>query len=607
MFLLSLLLFLMQSVLPAATFHVRSGGMDGEGRNGSQSQPWATLAYAIEKTESGTGNTVKLGPGVFSESGTIKVPVGVSIVGAGVDSTTLTLSSGIGPILRFLSYDRTEGDQTVRDLRFDGKNRTIETAIKNDKRHNFTVVGCAFDRFAKEALHIQGDRDHGWKYLPQESDFVTGIEIADVTFTDCGKGDAYNGGCGGMLLIGFTKDAVIRDVTMTNQTSYAYGIKFSTACAGYNYGLRIHDCTFDIDGKFDIELFNAYNGCEIYNCTLEEISMGGNKVDPGPELDIRIHHNDIIRSYNHTCIELQMADVQVDHNYIVNGGIGIWSAGGTLEHPDGAVYEVRRNYRIHNNVFTSTPEYRDEVHSINIFRTSAVSGDPGPFEIYNNTFYNVKRAVTIGMETENWANKACDIQIKNNIIKNAVSGLCYWIKGHADNAVEDVDMRYNLFENVTKEVVAFGGSISNFTNSDNLVGALGLHETGTKTSPFFEIADAGSPAYDAGVDVGLPFVGEAPDIGAFEFGREDVVVGRGEFSEPGYVNLRHSGPRRYCTGNEKPLSAMPSSTRFYNLRGRSVAPTMTRTGVSTAGSSNGILIRAARDSDARRLLLLNDR
>ncbi len=71
---------------------------------------------------------------------------------------------------------------------------------------------------------------------------------------------------------------------------YSYRIKFTRG--GCNYGIKIYDSYFDSKGKFDIELFN---GCQIYNNTLEEISMASNKIDPGTQQDARIHNNRIIR------------------------------------------------------------------------------------------------------------------------------------------------------------------------------------------------------------------------------------------------------------------------------------------------------------------------
>ena len=34
---------------------------------------------------------------------------------------------------------------------------------------------------------------------------------------------------------------------------------------------------------------------------------------------------------------------------------------------------------------------------------------------------------------------------------------------------------------------------------------------------------AGSQLIDAGVDIGLPFLGKAPDLGAFEFDPDDMI------------------------------------------------------------------------------------
>src|SRR5260221_406885 len=78
-----------QPAVSAANSHyVSTAGNDVSG-DGSASNPWKTLKYAITKVPANQGQAIQLAAGTFIEDGLVEVPVGVSIAGAGKDSTIL--------------------------------------------------------------------------------------------------------------------------------------------------------------------------------------------------------------------------------------------------------------------------------------------------------------------------------------------------------------------------------------------------------------------------------------------------------------------------------------------------------------------------------------
>jgi len=67
---------------------------------------------------------------------------------------------------------------------------------------------------------------------------------------------------------------------------------------------------------------------------------------------------------------------------------------------------------------------------------------------------------------------------------------------------------------------SFHSGVDDSSNSWNLgIDDPGFASTDDTSGDFLRLA-AGSPAIDAGTDVGLAFVGEAPDLGAYEYGSE---------------------------------------------------------------------------------------
>src|SRR6478736_8165736 len=75
----------------AMTFYVSTTGNDAG--NGSAASPWKTLKYAVTKTPANQDYAIMLSAGTFVENGLIEVPLGVSIIGAGIDQTIIKTAS----------------------------------------------------------------------------------------------------------------------------------------------------------------------------------------------------------------------------------------------------------------------------------------------------------------------------------------------------------------------------------------------------------------------------------------------------------------------------------------------------------------------------------
>src|SRR5258706_15547930 len=76
----------------ANVFYVTVTGNDASG-DGTASNPWKTLMYAVTKVAANQGHTIQVGAGTFVENGLVEVPLGVSILGAGKDVTIFKAAS----------------------------------------------------------------------------------------------------------------------------------------------------------------------------------------------------------------------------------------------------------------------------------------------------------------------------------------------------------------------------------------------------------------------------------------------------------------------------------------------------------------------------------
>jgi len=104
---------------------------------GSAVYPWRTLEYACTRTVS--GDVIFIRSGTHNGMGSIsRLPSGVSVEGDGETSvlveTTILLEGGIG-------------NQHITNVKFDGNNKDVFTAIIIDNRHDVILSNCKFVNF----------------------------------------------------------------------------------------------------------------------------------------------------------------------------------------------------------------------------------------------------------------------------------------------------------------------------------------------------------------------------------------------------------------------------------------------------------------------------
>jgi hypothetical protein len=106
--------------------------------------------------------------------------------------------------------------------------------------------------------------------------------------------------------------------------------------------------------------------------------------------------------------------------------------------------------------------------------------------------------------------------------------------------------------------LGFNVSSADFVNLDTSFATASRNSDGSLPTDFFLHLAPGSSMIDAGENVGLPFNGKAPDLGAFETG---TVTG---------LRDRASGPVEFSLDQNYPNPFNPTTTFVYRISGRSV-------------------------------------
>ena len=253
--------------------------------------------------------------------------------------------------------------------------------------------------------------------------------------------------------------------------------------------------------------------------------------------NIQITNNSIFytarpASANWYGISFQDVDnITVDNNYIYNGSTVTGNSAITIvttssyditnatisnnlisEWGPGLIYEITNGTftgDIVQNAIILPPSTYGCIRGVgNISGTSVMN-------LFNNTFYaNSASSAQVIYSTGGIAAGGV-VNVKNNIFAHnaAKTYYMYWIGANAGTLTWD----YNLYHNATYSKPFFIQSAKTFVEWNSAgYDANGLNATDPLLYPNYKLKST-SPAIEAGVDVGLPFTGSAPDIGAYPY------------------------------------------------------------------------------------------
>ena len=476
-------------------YYVDPDGDDGA--DGSAASPWRTLAHAATAVEGERGHTIHLNTGTFAETQTARVAPGVNVEGEGPSATVLTGTFAL--MISLESESLVEGAQTLRGFSIDGRSRALERGILVRGRHRVAIHDISIAETGLYGAQVVG------QWWPEESldpppGLLEAVHIHHLTMINCASDQGSSSqGC---LQIGHLDGADVHDIVIREDTGY--GIKLSQG--GWFRGLRVHDCDIEVPpmdaawgADIAIELWNLSDDSEVYdNVTNNWISLVKGSRGDGT-YSVRAHHNHIVmENYEKEAFEIAhgLSDVQIDHNYVRGGhwGVVIW----------GDAARSASNIVVHHNVF-----YDSDGDGVFV----ASRGESyDNVRVYNNVFDGYHSALAISVSD---SGSVRDVELANNVLWNTARGLV--ALGDAAR-IEGTHLHHNLFVEPLEVITEWGSSASTETVAeDNVsVGDPSVRGTGERPDPFYRPASASSPGVEAGVDVGLPFSGSAPDIGPYE-------------------------------------------------------------------------------------------
>jgi hypothetical protein len=472
------------------TFFVSLDGHDEAERDGRSAEAaWRSLAYACERVPAGN-NLILLGPGTFVAQRTARPPSGVTIVGL----TAVDPASGKSTASRIIAAKDWPLADKITDMGPEDEYLIDLRRVQGVTIRDLTLCGDP-ERPITGAIHVRdGDRivlqdltvrDFRWNGLALQHSQRLLVERCLIENASLDRLHYH----GGLIRTRWIKDSQVQHNRIVATRGAGYGYK-----GGGHEGVRLHRNWIQVVSEFAIESAheNEY-GLEIdqnYLNRCVSVPKGGQGDDPnkrGFEYSVWIHNNLMTDSY---AVEGPRNHLRLSRNYI------------RCEKTGGRIY------------------------------THHGGNNRGPIWIHHNVVENADRAFV-------WMNEglAENIHVYNNTVTFAEAGdragsiLGAW----SGERLNDWIVTNNVFiapesqprkllpaeRGVPDKISASNNWLINITGAPdgNLHGdAAVLRLEGEKPWPWYAPRAADSPVVDRGTDVGLPFLGVAPDLGAIEWG-----------------------------------------------------------------------------------------
>ncbi|QRN95951.1 DUF1565 domain-containing protein [Archangium violaceum] len=539
----------------ARTYYVSLSGNDSTG-DGSQARPYRTIAKAAEVVPANGGHTIQVGAGTFDETAQIRLKERVNLIGAGQEFTVIRGGrfdwNANGLIQLESRVPHPSGEKIPAFVHEDGKtygpfDRYVsvdspqELAYFSMEGQNLASSGIKLVNRNHVKIHHVKIKDYTWAGILSESAGyaeVKDLQISNFLIAESSKEDTGSS-WGNITLRGTHEGLLIQDGRIEHLTN-------PTRPEGYfkgsGYAIKAFRSWEDTARKQD-ELrssrilnivqrgkdsapwanYTAANiafefwsigadGVEIANCDLNAaLSLEYNAaIDQNP-YSFYVHHNRI-KTVKSGLVELANSNIIVDSNsFDLTGNANPWNVMG--EYNNGGPSNqgpVLKNIRVSNNVFNLA----SFSPAMFVFTTRVEN-----FKFYNNTVISSGAPALFEFRRPSSQGSGA-IDIRNNIFESG-SAMKMFVFTENNNGTAPSSVAYtnNLHKAAPVNLPA------TTTQAGNILGTAQLARTGAMPFPYFEASSASSNVVDRGVNVGLPFTGSAPDIGASEYGRPAGTIG----------------------------------------------------------------------------------
>ena len=481
----------------AEDFYVTPEGVDAADRDGrSEESAWASLAYACDQVEAGA-HAIHVLPGEYVATRTAYPKNGVAIVGRQPQGKGVTriIASKDWELPPLKDYEGHEGlDEyliAASAKRANGQWLPVEnltiTNLELCSTPERRITGAVYCRDGTN-IKLQYLNIHDFRWNGLRVEFSKEVEIQHCQLKDAST-QKIPGREGGLIRTRWLKSSRIHHNQIVAKETCGYGYKgggHEAVRFDHNFvDTRYFAFESPFENEFSVEIDHNY----LTRCISIPRFFQADPKERGYEYSYRIHHNYLTDSYT---IEGPRGYLEFDHNWV------------HVEKPGGRIYshhgaKSKGPIRIHHNV----------IENVDMSLVWMNEGLVENMFVFNNTIFCADAGRRSGNLLDAWtAERLNNWQFKNNI---AVAAWSWPRQVHPmeRGVPEKITVSHNLFVN--------------FRNvpEGNFDGELpGLKREGDKPWPFYVPVAETSNVIDRGVDVGLPFRGRAPDLGAFEFGAE---------------------------------------------------------------------------------------
>lgn len=531
---------------PLGTYYISALGNNTTG-DGTAGKPWKTL-YKATANVTTAGSIIHVNAGTYTETRQCNLAKGVSIEGDG-SATTVIRSTVSGQWSVFLSLESPQdavGNQQISGITIDGRyvsesNYKTWIGIWVTGRSNVHIHDTKIINFKDRGVIFDGNDVTDPTTDPGHH--ATGNKFYNNTVLNSAAGTGNYGG--GLLNIGGQMGMEIYNNTMIQDQRVAFknGWPIKYWDNGWLKGVKIYNNTLkkapyqgnypgqNGDWDFAIEFFNI-QGLEIANNNIQgSIDLNYNKKG-SYAYSAWIHHNTLNHATANTnfesgiILEFRTESALIENNVFNNVSSGVQfntrtvSNNGGYPNPGGGTpaggFSQLKDNIIRNNLFSNIYQGNGTGTAAGVTVISENGNDPQiqNMSIYNNTFIAKSgKAPWIGLDFTSGENgSATGVNIRNNIVTGFKDA---WLKGSSATRMTGVVVTHNdAYGNGSSNLPSWpGGNPGSYTYANHI----------TANPLFMSASDfrlqSASPCVNTGINVGIPFIGTAPDRGYAEFGQ----------------------------------------------------------------------------------------